>query len=185
MADERLRPWTIVQSTYRIDEPFLRLRVDTVALPNGRTVEGYFVRETRGFTIVAALTPEREIVLVRQYKHGVGQILLELPAGMIDPGESPLACGVRELLEETGYAGATPQLTRTFFSDPTNSNGCYHLVLIADARKVAAQSLDLTEDIVVETASLEEFARMLRDGRISTGWQVAAGFIALEAAGHA
>lgn len=184
MADERLRPWTIVASSYRVDEPFLRLRVDTVELPGGQIVEGYFVRETRGFAIVVALTPEREIVLVRQYKHGVGQVLLELPAGSIDPGESPLDCATRELAEETGYAGAPPQLLRTLYSDPTSSTGAFHVVLIAGARRVAAQSLDLTEDIVVETATLDEFGRMLRDGRISTGSQVAAGFVALDAVGR-
>ena len=183
MPEERLRPWTIVSSTYQIDEPFLRLRVDTVELPGGRILEGYFVRETRGFAVIAALTPEREIVLVRQYKHGIGQVVLELPAGMIDPGETPLECAVRELAEETGYAGTAPRHVRSLFVDPTSSNGSFHIVLIADARPVTVQSLDLTEDIVVETATLAAFDQMLRDGRIASGPQVAAGFIALAAAG--
>jgi ADP-ribose pyrophosphatase len=89
MSDEPLRHWTVRSSSYRVNEPFLRVRSDTVELPDGTVIENYFVRESRGFAIVAALTPERRVVLVRQYKHGIAQIVLELPAGMIDPDEAP------------------------------------------------------------------------------------------------
>src|SRR5665213_4431111 len=96
VSDEPLGHWTVRSSTYRVDEPFLRVRSDTVELPNGTIIEGYFVRESRGFAIVAALTPDRRIVLVRQYKHGIAKIVLELPAGMIDAGEDAQTCAVRE-----------------------------------------------------------------------------------------
>jgi ADP-ribose pyrophosphatase len=184
MSNERLRPWTIVSSVYRIDEPFLRLRSDTVELPGGKRIDGYFVRETRGFAIVGAITPAREIVLVRQYKHGVGRVVVELPAGMIDPGEAPLDCAVRELAEETGYAGDAPRIVRSLFADPTSSNGSFHICLVENAVPKFAQSLDDTEDIVVETAGLDAFARMLRDGTLASGPQVAAGYIVLDALGR-
>jgi 8-oxo-dGTP pyrophosphatase MutT (NUDIX family) len=180
MSDERLRPWTIHESVYRIDEPFLRLRSDRVELPDGAIIESYFVRETHGFAIVAAITPERRIVLVRQYKHGIGCITLELPAGMINRGETPEACAIRELAEETGYAGDPPRLLRSLFADPTGSNGSFHVFLIENATPQFAQSLDPTEAIVVETATIPEFAALLRDGSIASGSQVAASYIALE-----
>jgi len=178
--DERLRPWTIRESVYRIDEPFLRLRSDRVELPDGAIIEGYFVRESRGFAVVAALTPERRIVLVRQYKHGIGQVTLELPAGTIDPGETPDACAVRELAEETGYAGDPPRLLRSLYVDPTSSNGSFHVYLIENATPTFEQSLDPTESIVIETATIAEFAALLHDGAIASGSQVAAAYIALE-----
>jgi 8-oxo-dGTP pyrophosphatase MutT (NUDIX family) len=181
MSDERLRPWTIRESVYRIDEPFLRLRSDRVELPDGAIIEGYFVRETRGFAVVAAITPERRIVLVRQYKHGVGRITLELPAGTLDAGETPAECAVRELAEETGYTGNPPQLLRSLFADPTSSNGYFHVFLVENATPQVAQSLDPTESIVVETATIPEFAAMARDGSIASGSQVAAAYIALDA----
>lgn len=183
MEDERLRPWTIVASTYRVDDRYLRLRVDTIALADGTIVEGYYVRESRGFTIVAAVTAEREIVLVRQYKHGVGEVVLELPAGAIDPGESAVDCAVRELAEETGYAGDPPRLLRTLYADPTNSNASFSIFLIENARLRHAQSLDVTEAILVETVSLAELAAMLGDGRLISGPHVAAGYIVLDALG--
>jgi ADP-ribose pyrophosphatase len=180
MSDEPLRHWTVRSSSYRVNEPFLRVRSDTVELPDGTVIENYFVRESRGFAIVAALSPERRVVLVRQYKHGIAQIVLELPAGMIDPDEAPDACAIRELAEETGYAGDPPQLLRTLFADPTSSNASFHVFLIENAVPKFAQSLDTTEAIVVETATIEELRAAVRDGRIGSGSQVAAAYVALD-----
>jgi ADP-ribose pyrophosphatase len=178
--DERLRHWTVRSSRYRVDEPFLRVRSDTVELPNGTIIDNYFVRESRGFTIVAALTPARDVVLVRQYKHGAAQVTLELPAGMIDAGEEPAACATRELAEETGYVGDPPQLLRSLLADPTSSNAVFHVFLIENAVPVFKQSLDVTESIVVETASIADLQAAVRDGRIGSGSQVAAAYIALD-----
>jgi ADP-ribose pyrophosphatase len=180
MSDETLRRWTIRASTYRVDEPFLRVRSDTVELPDGTIIEGYFVRESRGFAIAAAITPDRRIVLVRQYKHGIGQIVLELPGGMIDADETPDVCAVRELAEETGYAGDSPRLLRTLFADPTSSNASFHIYLIENAVAKFAQSLDTTENIEVQTVTLDELHAAARDGRIGSGSQVAAAFILLD-----
>jgi ADP-ribose pyrophosphatase len=185
MPNEPLQPWTIRSSTYRIDEPFLRLRVDTVELPDGVVIDNYFVRESRGFVVIAALTPDRQLVLVRQYKHGIGEVLLELPAGMIDPGEAPDACAVRELAEETGYAGDPPLLLRSLITDPTGSNGRFHVFLIENATPKFAQSLDVTEAINVEIASIPDLSAMVRDGRINSASQVAAAYIALDHLGPA
>ena len=185
MSDERLRPWTIRASVYRIDEPFLRLRSDRVELPDGAVIDGYFVRESRGFAVIAAITPERRIVLVRQYKHGIRRVTLELPAGTLDAGETPDACATRELAEETGYAGEPPRLLRSLFSDPTSSDGSFHIFLIENATKQFEQSLDPTESIVIETATIAEFAALARDGSIASGSQLASAFVTLEALGGA
>jgi 8-oxo-dGTP pyrophosphatase MutT (NUDIX family) len=175
------KPWTVLSSKFVIDTPWLRLRRDEVALPNGTHLAEYFVRESRGFTIVVALTPERDVVLVRQYKHGAGEELLELPAGSIDPGETPEACAVRELAEETGYASPTPlERIGTYVTDSTNSDSRWHLYLARDVVVVGAQDLDVTEEIDVETVSLAELRAMLRDGRFSVSPHVAAAYAAMD-----
>jgi ADP-ribose pyrophosphatase len=180
MSEKRLRPWRILSSDYRIDTKFLRLRVDRVELPNGVVVEDYFVRESRGFTIVFAITPDENVVLVRQYKHGVGEIITELPAGMIDEGESPEACAVRELTEETGYTGAAPVLVRTFLADPTNATGRFYLFVVRDAVRTHQPQFDPNEEIEVELAPLADVRAMALDGRIGAGSQVAAALVALD-----
>jgi ADP-ribose pyrophosphatase len=77
--------WRILASRYIVESPYLRLRSDSVELPGGYRIEDYYVRESRGFAIVFALTPHENVVLVRQYKHGIGQSVLELPAGGLRP----------------------------------------------------------------------------------------------------
>ncbi|MBV8152074.1 MAG: NUDIX hydrolase, partial [Candidatus Eremiobacteraeota bacterium] len=87
---ESHRPWRVLESVVLIDTPHLRLRRDRVETPRGELVEDYHVRETRGFVVIFAVTPAGEVVLVRQYKHGIGAVVLELPAGAIDAGETAL-----------------------------------------------------------------------------------------------
>ena len=179
MSEQRLRPWRVLASTYRVDSPFLRLRVDRVELPSGVVVDDYFVRESRGFAVVFALTRDGRVVLVRQYKHGVGEVVTELPAGALDPGESPAACAARELAEETGYTGAAPEPVRTFIIDPTNAAGHFHLFVVRDAERTREPDLDLTEEIDVMLVSIDDVRAMAYDGRIASGSQVAAALVAL------
>ena len=95
--------WRLRASRYVVDSPYMRLRMDEVELPDGTIVPNYYVRESRGYCVVVALTERRRVVLVRQYRYGSDAIHLELPAGMIDEGEEPHECALRELAEETGY----------------------------------------------------------------------------------
>ena len=181
MSEQRLRPWRILSSAYPIETPFLRLRADRVELPSGAVVEEYYVRESRGFSVVFALTPETQVVLVRQYKHGIAEIVTELPAGAIDPDETPEECAVRELSEETGYAGGTVEHVRTFLTDPTNSDSRYHLFIVRDAVPTHEPDPDETEEIDVLLAPMDEVRAMALDGRIAAGNQVAAILVALAA----
>ncbi len=182
--EERLRPWRIVSSEYRIDTKFLRLRVDRVELPSGAVVDEYFVRESRGFCVIFALTAGGDVLLVRQYKHGAAQIVTELPAGVIDADESPESCAVRELAEETGYTGTPPEFVRTFLADPTNATAHFHLFIVRSAIRTHEQQFDVTEDIEVELASVDEVRAMALDGRISGASHVAAVLVGLNYIGR-
>jgi 8-oxo-dGTP pyrophosphatase MutT (NUDIX family) len=179
VSEERLRPWRIVSSEYRIDTKFLRLRVDRVELPSGVVVDEYYVRESRGFCVIFALTVAGDVLLVRQYKHGAAQIVTELPAGMIDSDESPAECAARELAEETGYTGSPPEFVRTFLADPTNATAHFHLFIVRDAVFTRTPQFDVTEDIEVQLASVDEVRAMALDGRISGAPQVAAVLVSL------
>lgn len=180
------RAWRIIDSTLAIDTPHLRLRCDRVALPNGLEFGPYYVRESRGFTIVFAVTPGDQVVLVRQYKHGVGARVLELPAGGIDADETPAECARRELVEETGYVGDPPELERVamYIFDPTSSTTRYHVYLARMAHPLETQSLDETEDIALEFATFDELRRYVRDGTIEVGVHIAAIYTVLDRLGR-
>jgi 8-oxo-dGTP pyrophosphatase MutT (NUDIX family) len=179
---ERPAGWKITSSEIVIQTPHLRLRKDAIELPDGTNVENYYVRESRGFTIVFAMTPEGNVVLVRQYKHGIGRRVLELPAGAIDAGESPADCARRELAEETGYVADPPdlELAGTFVFDPTSSTTHYSVFIGRNARPTVATSFDLLEDIEVVVATPEELRRFVRDGTISVGVHVASIYYVLD-----
>jgi 8-oxo-dGTP pyrophosphatase MutT (NUDIX family) len=177
--------WKVVASDIVIETPHLRLRRDQVELPDGRRIGDYFVRESRGFTIVFVLTPDEHVVLVRQYKHGIGTVVLELPAGGIDAGEDPAACARRELAEETGYVADPPELelAGSFIQDPTGSSTRYHVYFGRNARPLLATDFDVTEDIDVVLVPLRDLRGLLRDGTIDVGTQVASIYYVLDRLG--
>ncbi len=176
----RKQRWRVTASRYAIDTPFLRLRQDTIALPDGTLVEDYFVRESRGFAIIFAMTGERRVLLVRQYKHGIGRELLELPAGALDSGETPLDAAVRELKEETGYTAPAMTFVRSFVVDPTNADTIAHLFIARGAHPTCEQHLDVTENITVESAALDELPALVQDGTIDSIAHVASIYVALD-----
>jgi 8-oxo-dGTP pyrophosphatase MutT (NUDIX family) len=175
--------WQVTSSSYVLDSPYLRIRRDRIVLPDGSVIEDYYVRESRGYVIVFALTPERQVVLVRQYKHGIGKVLLELIAGAIDEGEDPAQTAARELAEETGYAAPSIEYVRSFITDPTSANTIAHLFFARDAYCAGSQQLDVTEAIAVELASLSELHAKVRSGEIDTMPHVCAIYCMLDRLG--
>jgi len=184
MSDEHPSAWRVTESTYVIDTPHLRLRKDTIVLPNGDRVNDFYVRETRGFVIMFAMTPDDQVVFTREYRHGFGAHLLGLPGGQINEDESPPECASRELAEETGYAGSAPEFVGSFIIAPVNSDGEFHVYVIRDARPSVAPSLDITEDIAVELYPRSELHAMVRDGRIRVSPHALAIYAALDYLGE-
>lgn len=176
--------WLVLRSEYVIETPFLRLRRDEIEVPGGRRIDGYYVRESRGFAVIFAVTPDERVVLVRQYKHGIGARMLELPAGGIEPDESALACAERELAEETGYAGDRAQFVAELVADPTNANFRFSVFLVRDATLRFEQHLDETEAIDVELATFAELRNLVRDGSIVVGSQLASIYATLDHLGR-
>jgi ADP-ribose pyrophosphatase len=172
--------WRLRGSQYIVDSPYMRLRVDEVELPDGTIVPNYYVRESRGFVAVVALTGDDHVVLVRQYRYGSDSIHLELPAGMLLDDEDPRQCALRELAEETGYDVERCDLVAEFYPEPVRSTASAYVYIAAGARKVRPPRLDPTEHLEVELAPVSEFRAMLADGRIDTGAAIAAGYLALD-----
>ncbi|MDQ2866294.1 MAG: NUDIX hydrolase [Candidatus Eremiobacteraeota bacterium] len=172
--------WSVLSSRYVLDSPHFRLRCDELKLPGGAIIPDYYVREAEGFVIVLAITTANEIVLIEQYRYGHDSIITELPAGTLDPGEDPLVCAKRELLEETGYTAPRWQPIFSVPAEPVRSNSIMHCYLARDAVLQGIQSLDVTEQIDVKLCSLHELRRLLYDGKIQSAASIAAAYAALE-----
>ncbi len=174
--------WPLRASSYVLDSPYMRVRRDEIELPSGSVVP-YYVRESHGFVILFALTPEREVVLVRQYRYGNDTIALELPAGSLEAGEEPLACARRELREETGYEAPRWEPLVRAAAEPVRSNAVMHAFIARDAVRTAEQHLDPTEVIEPCTVTLDELKRMLRTGELGSVACIATVYAALDRIG--
>ena len=143
---EDLKPWRVLDSRdVYAAEPWLKVRVETLELPDGRRVEFHQV-DQQDFVIIFAETDEGLALMLRQYKHGARRVSLTFPAGAMNPGEDPLETAKRELLEETGYVSAD-WVSFGGYAMQGNQRGCVaHLFQAKGCRKVAeADSGDLEE----------------------------------------
>ncbi len=123
---------------------------------------------------VIALTPDREVVLIEQFRHGTGEVTLEIPGGMVDEGEEPLAAGIRELAEETGFGSGRFELIGAVTPNPAILNNRCHTVLVEDATLRGPCALDPHEEVGVRRVPLQDIARLMVEGHIHHALVIAA-----------
>ena len=176
--------WEIIESKYAVDSKYYRLREDTVRLPDGSLEHEYYVREHRGWAVVFCLTEDGHVVLNRQYKHGIGQVVLELPAGAIDDnGESPEEAIVRELEEETGYQAGHLELIRKLIVDPTSSTAYLWVYLATGGRPTGRRRVDPREVIDVVLVTPKELLDKVRNDEVTVMGQIAALYLVFDRLG--
>jgi 8-oxo-dGTP pyrophosphatase MutT (NUDIX family) len=163
-----LTPWKILESKYL--RP--RYRFDQVELPTGKVFEAVAL-EFRSWAAVLAFTKNQEVVLIRQYRHGVREAVWEFPGGVVDDGENPLEGARRELLEETGYTASNLIEVGKFYPNPALQTNLMYGYVAYDAEKTAIQKLDEAEDIEVHLVPLDELIAMTKRGEFLNGLQVA------------
>ena len=154
----------------------MRLREDHIQQPDGTELDEFHVIEYPDWTCVLCFSETGQVVLVEQYRHGVGRTSLELPAGIIDAGETPLMGARRELREETGYvADVWTPLGRCAPNPSKHTNHAY--VFVAhNARRVHEQRLDASETIAVREVSPSALLHLADAGEIVHGIHLAAIF---------
>lgn len=161
------KPWETLNSTHLSRKPWLTLRQDRVRLPNGAVIEEYNVLEYPDWVNVVAVTRDGKIVLVRQYRHGLGSVHYELPAGVCDPGDpGPEDSARRELLEETGFGGGDWSHLMTLSANPGTHANLTHSFLATDVERIADPRLEETEDIRVHLVDLDELRVILAGGGV-------------------
>jgi 8-oxo-dGTP pyrophosphatase MutT (NUDIX family) len=161
-----LAPWRRLSSEVAQDFKLFVLRVERYLSPRTAQPVPAFVLDCADWVNVIGLTPNDEAVMIRQFRFGSGLVTLEIPGGIVDPGESPLEAAHRELLEETGYEAERWTSLGSVSPNPAIQRNRLHCFLAEGCRHVAAQSLDPGEDIRVELHAMSELRRKLAAGEV-------------------
>lgn len=157
------------------------LRVDTVELPSGRRTKREVVEHVDCVAVVA-LDSEDNVILVRQSRHPTGRVLLEIPAGGIEPGEEPSDSAIRELEEETGYHARKLEHLGGFYSSPGFCTEYLHLFLATELGQ--AKPLDHQDEIIeVVRLPLREMPNLIASGEICDAKSIAGFSVLLQRLG--
>jgi 8-oxo-dGTP pyrophosphatase MutT (NUDIX family) len=172
--------WTITKSEHLVKDRWISLRADTCKMPNGKIVTPYYILEYPSWVNVVAITKQKEVVLVQQYRHGSEKALLELPSGgMEKTDKSPVEAIKRELAEETGYTGSEFIHTCTISANPANHNNLTYCFLALDVELTKDIHLDETEQIKVVLKPLNEVITSLKENKFLQALHISSLFHAL------
>lgn len=176
-----LKKWNILKSTMVVNHRWCKVRQDEIELPNGKIIDDYFVSIRPEVALILPITSNQEIILVRQYRHGAGEILLELPAGTFNlENETPEVAAIRELKEETGYIADRVKLISIIYDNPVKDSNKIHLFLAENVDKFEQQELDITEEIEVVLIPLKVVMEKIMNGELCVAGTVAAICIGLK-----
>ena len=175
-----IQRWKTIKSQLVFDNQWCQVRQDEVELPNGKVIDDFFVNVRPDIVLVLAVTPQREIIFVRQYRHGVNEILLELPAGSFNSQtEDSQSAAARELEEETGYVAQQLTHLATLYDNPVKDTNEIHLFLAQNAQPSGIQQLDVTEDVEIVLIPVENVLQKISTGKICVCGTIAALFLGL------
>jgi 8-oxo-dGTP pyrophosphatase MutT (NUDIX family) len=163
--------WKMLESKYVYRDRWLQVRADKCELPDGRILEPYYVIEVPDWTNMVVITKDERIVLVKQYRHALGTTTLELPGGILEKGELPMASAIREMQEETGYVSDDVEFLMQISPNPALNNNTAYFFLARNAEKLSNTNFDPYEEIIIETYSKEELKLLLNEGKLQHGVQ--------------
>lgn len=159
--------WKTEKSETLLDTSWVKVRRDSVRLPNGATIDDFYAVTIRDASAVVALDEEGNVILKREYRYCYDRELLEIPAGAFNDGETdPLAVARRELLEETGYVSDCWEYLGPTVESSAKLTNFMHIFLARNCRKVALQQLDATEELTVELVPLSKAVDMVMTNEI-------------------
>jgi len=162
-----IQPWKKIRSKLLGDFRIFKLRSDFKISPRTGKEHDFFVLDSVNWVNVVAVTPDQRLVMVEQFRHGSNTVELEIPGGMMNAGETdPVATAVRELREETGYAGEHARLLGKIHSNPAILSNVTYTVLIENCRLQHGVEFDSGEDLITRLVPVAEIPKLVADEKI-------------------
>ena len=174
MSMNKKKAWRTVASKPLLDSRWLRVNQETCELPNGKIIDDFYTLWQPDWVLILARDIEGKWIMTHQYRHGIHAESLEFPAGIIDPGETPLEAAQRELQEECAFAGGRWTFLREFPMNPDRHRGRFFVVLADGVTANGKTKFDDTEDIDSLRLTTEEIEEKMRSGEMVHPHQIAA-----------
>lgn len=171
-SDAEMR-WKVLSSQYVAKEPWMTVRKDRLRLPDGRIKEDYWSLEYPDWINIIAITSDGNFIFERQYRHGLDIVEWEIPAGVVENGESPIDAAKRELMEETGFGGGKWEPFMETCQNPGTCNNLTHTFLARGVEHKGSQHFDAAEDLDVYLLSREEVLGILEGDEIKQSMMAA------------
>lgn len=172
--EPRPQPWEVLEDREEGDFGIFRARRVRARSPRDGGEHAFHVAQAADGVLVIALTDGGDLVMVEQWRHPLQRVTLELPSGIIDPGETPEQAGARELREETGYAGGAPECIGCMVLNPSWQTTRLYTVVIRGAWRAGDKELDEAEDTRVCCLAPDEARRRVLAGEIDAAPAVGA-----------
>lgn len=169
-----LKPWSLISSLKNHSFRIFDLRVDRARSPRTNEEHDFYVLESTDWVNVIPLTPDNRVVLVRQYRHGIREITLEIPGGIVERRDTPETAARRELREETGFCEAEMVPLGRVHPNPAFLNNHCYTFIARDVARAGEQLQDEKEDIEVLLRPIEEIPGLIREGLITHSLVLAA-----------
>jgi len=162
-----IKPWKTISSKPLGDFRIFKLRADLKISPRTGKEHDFFILDAANWVNVVAVTPDQQLVMVEQYRHGSNTVELEIPGGLMDPHETdPVATAVRELREETGFAGENARLLGRVHSNPAILSNVTYTVLIENCRLQHGVEFDSGEDLITRLVPVADIPKLVADEKI-------------------
>ncbi|MCO5051965.1 MAG: NUDIX hydrolase [Verrucomicrobiae bacterium] len=162
-----IQPWPKLSSQSVGNFRIFTVRNDRKVSPRTHQPHDFYVIEAGNWVNVTAITPDQQLIMVEQYRHGTNTVELEIPGGMIETSDaSPVAAGVRELREETGYEGANARILGEIFPNPAIMNNVCYTVLVENCEPRGAVAFDSGEDLITKLVPLADLPRLIAGKQI-------------------
>jgi len=162
--------WKVLNRTKVLKTPIFDIFLEHSICPRNGKGGNFYVFDIRNWVNIVAVTKEQKIVMIRQFRQGSKTYEYEIPGGLIDDTDSsPLEAGIRELREETGYAGTNGKIIGKVLPNPALQGNVCYTALVENAEKVSSTAMEDAEDIETFLVTIPELEKMIRKGEIMYG----------------